>query len=288
MIIERDSRVIVQGITGHQGRFHARAMIDFGTRVVAGVTPGKGGERVDGVPVYDSVLEAVSERGADVSVVFVPPEGAADSAIEALEAGVHTVVIVTEHVPIHDAMTVIQYARLKRARVIGPNCPGIASPGRGKAGIMPNPIFAAGAVGVVSRSGTLTYEVVSSLSRAGLGQSTCLGIGGDPVVGTSFVDALRMFEEDDRTEAVVLIGEIGGTAEEEAAVFIGQQMTKPVVAYIAGLTAPPGRKMGHAGALVHRGQGTARSKIEALTATGVSVAESPWTIAPLVAGLRRR
>ncbi len=288
MIIERDTRVIVQGITGHQGRYHTRAMIDFGTRVVAGVTPGKGGELVDGVPVYDSVREAADEQGADMSVVFVPPRGAADSALEALDAGVRTVVIVTEHVPVHDAMDVIQYARLKRARVIGPNCPGIASPGRGKAGIMPNPIFTEGAVGVVSRSGTLTYEVVSSLSRAGLGQSTCLGIGGDPVVGTSFVDALRMFEDDGRTEKVVLIGEIGGTAEEEAAEFIRQKMTKPVVAYIAGLTAPPGRKMGHAGALVHRGRGTTRSKIEALEAAGASVATDPWSIAALVARAGRR
>lgn len=288
MIIGRDTKVIVQGITGHQGRFHSQAMIDFGTRVVAGVTPGKGGERVGGVPVYDSVREAADERGADVSVVFVPPTGAADSALEALDAGVRTVVIVTEHVPIHDAMVVIQYARLKGARVIGPNCPGIASPGHGKAGIMPNSIFTEGSVGVVSRSGTLTYEVVSSLSRAGLGQSTCLGIGGDPVVGTSFVDALGMFEKDDGTREIVLIGEVGGTAEEEAAEYIRRKMTKPVVAFIAGLTAPPGRKMGHAGALVHRGRGSARSKIEALAAAGVRVGENPWSIAALVAGLGRR
>ncbi|MDW5562946.1 MAG: succinate--CoA ligase subunit alpha [Methanomassiliicoccus sp.] len=286
MIMDRGTRVVVQGITGHQGRYHARAMLDFGTEVVAGVTPGKGGTSVEGVPVYDSVQGAVDEHGADVSVVFVPPRAAADSALEALEAGIGTVVMVTEHVPVHDAMTVIQYARLKGGRIIGPNCPGIAAPGRGKAGIMPNEIFQEGSVGVVSRSGTLTYEVVSSLSRAGLGQSTCIGIGGDPVVGTSFVEALRMFEADDGTSAVVLIGEIGGGAEEEAAEFIRSRMSKPVVAYIAGLTAPPGRKMGHAGALVSRGRGTARSKIAALEGAGARVADTPWRISKLVAGSR--
>jgi succinyl-CoA synthetase alpha subunit len=281
-MIDRGTRVMVQGITGHQGRYHTRAMLDFGTRVVAGVTPGKGGGSAEGVPVYGSVREAVDEHGASTSVVFVPPAAAEDSVLEALEAGVDTVVIVTEHMPIHDAMAVIQYARIKNARIIGPNCPGIAVPGIGKAGIMPNSIFVEGAVGVVSRSGTLTYEVVSSLSRDGLGQSACLGIGGDPVVGTSFVDALRMFEADERTESVVLIGEIGGTAEEEAARYI-RSMRKPVVAYIAGVSAPPGRKMGHAGALVQRGRGTARSKIEALEAAGATIAEAPWNVPPLVA-----
>jgi succinyl-CoA synthetase alpha subunit len=288
MIIDRRTRVIVQGITGHQGRYHARAMADFGTRVVAGVTPGKGGMTVDGIPVYDSVTEAARRHGADVSVVFVPRQGAADSALEALEAGVGTVVIVTEHLPVHDAMAVIQYARLKGARIIGPNCPGVAVPGKGKAGIMPNAIFREGSVGVVSRSGTLTYEVVSSLSQAGLGQSTCLGIGGDPVIGTSFVDALRMFENDSHTSEVVLIGEIGGSAEEEAAEFVRRGMSKPVVAYIAGQTAPPGRKMGHAGALVYRGRGTARSKVDALRAAGAAVVDAPWDISAMVAQVRRR
>ncbi len=288
MIIDRETRVIVQGITGHQGRYHARAMVDFGTRVVAGVTPGRGGETVDGIPVYGSVEEAADRHGADISVVLVPRSGAADSALEALEAGVGAVIMVTEHVPVHEAMTVVQYARLKGSRIIGPNCPGVAVPGHGKAGIMPNPIFSEGSVGVVSRSGTLTYEVVASLSRAGLGQSTCMGIGGDPVIGTSFVDALRMFEADDRTAEVVLIGEIGGAAEEEAAEYIRHGMSKPVVAYIAGLTAPPGRKMGHAGALVHRGRGTARSKIEALRAAGAMVADTPWSIPAKVAEARRR
>jgi succinyl-CoA synthetase alpha subunit len=288
MIVDRETKVIIQGITGHQGRYHAKAMADFGTKVVAGVTPGKGGQLVDGIPVYDSVTEAADRHGADVSVLFVPRDGAADSALEALEAGVGTVVIITEHMPMHDAMTVIQYARLKGSRVIGPNCPGVAVPGEGKAGIMPNSIFSKGSVGVVSRSGTLTYEVVSSLSRAGMGQSTCLGIGGDPVIGTSFVDALRMFEADDRTTEVVLIGEIGGTAEEEAAEFIRRSMSKPVVAYIAGQTAPPGRKMGHAGALVYRGRGTARSKIDALEGVGALVADAPWNIPDRVATARHR
>ena len=270
-MIDRGTRVMVQGITGHQGRYHTRAMLDFGTRVVAGVTPGKGGGSAEGVPVYGSVREAVDEHGASTSVVFVPPAAAEDSVLEALEAGVDTVVIVTEHMPIHDAMAVIQYARIKNARIIGPNCPGIAVPGIGKAGIMPNSIFVEGAVGVVSRSGTLTYEVVSSLSRDGLGQSACLGIGGDPVVGTSFVDALRMFEADERTESVVLIGEIGGTAEEEAAAFIARQVSKPVVSFIAGQTAPPGKRMGHAGAIISGGSGKASDKMAALTGAGVTV-----------------
>jgi len=288
MIIDRSTRVIVQGITGHQGRYHAKAMADFGTRVVAGVTPGKGGMTVDGIPVYDSVAEASRRHGADVSVVFVPRQGAADSALEALEAGVGTVVIVTEHLPVHDAMTIIQYARLQGARVIGPNCSGVAVPGKGKAGIMPNAIFREGSVGVVSRSGTLAYEVVSSLSQAGLGQSTCLGIGGDSVIGTSFVDALRMFENDGHTSEVVLIGEIGGSAEEEAAEFVRGSMSKPVVAYIAGQTAPPDRKMGHAGALVYRGRGTAKSKVDALRAAGAAVVDAPWDIPAMVAQVRRR
>jgi succinyl-CoA synthetase alpha subunit len=287
MIVDAQTRVVVQGVTGHQGRYHTKAMIEFGTSIVAGVSPGKGGERVEGVPVYETIKEAMKEGDANASVIFVPAAAAKDGALEALEAGMEVVVLVTEHVPIHDAMVIVQFARLKGARVIGPNCPGIAVPGRTKLGIMPNQIFQEGSVGVVSRSGTLTYEVVSSLSEAGLGQSTCVGIGGDPIVGTSFVDALRQFEEDDRTDEIVLIGEIGGSAEEEAAEFIRAHMGKPVVAYIAGRTAPAGKRMGHAGAIVSRGKGTAKSKIEALELAGVSVAERPFEIPALVQKSRR-
>jgi succinyl-CoA synthetase alpha subunit len=260
----------------------------FGTRVVAGVTPGKGGETVDGVPVYESVREAAISQGADVSVVFVPAPWAKDSALEALEAGVPLVVIVTEGMPVHDAMTVIQFARVMNARVIGPNCPGMTVPGAAKVGIMPNGIFREGSTAVVSRSGTLTYEVVNSLTEAGMGQSICLGIGGDPVIGTSFVDALMLFEADERTSEIVLIGEIGGMAEEEAASYISAKTKKPVVAYIAGRTAPPGRKMGHAGAIISQGRGSARSKAEALRAAGVRVAERPSEIARLLTDVRRR
>lgn len=281
-MIDGRSRVIIQGITGHQGRFHSQAMRAFGTRVVAGVTPGNGGGEVDGVPVYESVRDAVSSHGADASVVFVPAPSAKDSALEALEAGVPLVVIVTEGMPIHDAMTVIQFSRVVGARVVGPNCPGITVPGRAKLGIMPNGIFREGSTAVVSRSGTLTYEVVSSLTEAGIGQSICLGIGGDPVVGTSFVDALRMFEADERTSEIVLIGEIGGTAEEEAAEFIKNRMSKPVVAYIAGRTAPPGRKMGHAGAIISQGRGSAKSKSKALNDAGARVADRPSEIVRLL------
>ncbi len=281
-MIDGRSRVIIQGITGHQGRFHSQAMRAFGTRVVAGVTPGNGGGEVDGVPVYESVRDAVSSHGADASVVFVPAPSAKDSALEALEAGVPLVVIVTEGMPVHDAMTVIQFSRVVGARVVGPNCPGITVPGRAKLGIMPNGIFREGSTAVVSRSGTLTYEVVSSLTEAGIGQSICLGIGGDPVVGTSFVDALRMFEADERTSEIVLIGEIGGTAEEEAAEFIKNRMSKPVVAYIAGRTAPPGRKMGHAGAIISQGRGSAKSKSKALNDAGARVADRPSEIVRLL------
>ncbi len=287
MIVDAQTRVIVQGITGHQGRYHTRAMQEFGTSIVAGVTPGKGGERVEGVPVHNSVREALEAEEATASVIFVPAAAAKDSALEALDAGIEVVVLVTEHVPVHDAMAIVQFARLKGAVVIGPNCPGLAVPGRTKLGIMPNQIFKEGSVGVVSRSGTLTYEVVSSLSDADLGQSTCLGIGGDPIVGTSFVDALKQFEEDDRTDEVVLIGEIGGSAEEEAAEFIRTRMGKPVVAYIAGRTAPVGKRMGHAGAIVSRGKGTAKSKIEALELAGASVAFRSSEIPSLVQKSRR-
>ena len=288
MLIGGGTRVIVQGITGHQGRFHAAAMREFGTRIVAGVTPGKGSEHVDGVPVFDSVREARAARGGDASIVFVPADAAKDSALEALEAGIHLVVIVTEGMPVHDAMAVIQFAKLEGARVIGPNCPGVAVPGSAKVGIMPNGIFKMGKVGVVSRSGTLTYEIVNSLTEGGIGQSVCLGIGGDLVVGTSFVDALRMLEDDPFTEEVVLIGEIGGTAEEEAAEFIGRHMDKPVVAYIAGRTAPPGRRMGHAGAIISDGRGSTLGKMEALKKGGARVAERPADVVKMLKSLDGR
>jgi succinyl-CoA synthetase alpha subunit len=280
-MIDHGGRIIVQGITGRQGRYHTRAMLDFGTDIVAGVAPGKGGQEVEGVPVMDSVREAVEITGATASVMFVPAPAAKDSALEALENGIRLLVIITEHVPVHDAMDIVQFARLKGARVIGPNCPGIASPGRAKLGIMPNSIFMEGSVGMVSRSGTLTYEVVSSLTAAGIGQSTCIGIGGDPVTGTSFLDALDLFEEDELTHQIVLIGEIGGTAEEDAAERI-RSGRKPVVAYVAGRSAPPGKRMGHAGAIISRGKGTAQSKIEALEKAGALVAKVSSDIPGLV------
>ncbi len=280
-MIDHGGRIIVQGITGRQGRYHTRAMLDFGTDIVAGVAPGKGGQEVEGVPVMDSVREAVEITGATASVMFVPAPAAKDSALEALENGIRLLVIITEHVPVHDAMDIVQFARLKGARVIGPNCPGIASPGRAKLGIMPNSIFMEGSVGMVSRSGTLTYEVVSSLTAAGIGQSTCIGIGGDPVTGTSFLDALDLFEEDELTHQIVLIGEIGGTAEEDAAERI-RRGRKPVVAYVAGRSAPPGKRMGHAGAIISRGKGTAQSKIEALEKAGALVAKVSSDIPGLV------
>ncbi len=287
MIVDARTKVIVQGVTGHQGRFHTKAMLEFGTTIVAGVTPGKGGDSIEGVPVYDSVREALEREDASATVIFVPAAAAKDGALEALEAGMMTVVLITEHMPVHDAMVVVQFAKLMGATVIGPNCPGIAIPGRTKLGIMPNQIFQEGSVGVVSRSGTLTYEVVNSLSEAGMGQSACLGIGGDPIIGTSFVDALRHFEEDDRTDEVVLIGEIGGSAEEEAAEFIRTHMGKPVVAYIAGRTAPVGKRMGHAGAIISRGKGTAKSKMDALELAGASVAGRASEIPGLIRKSRR-
>ncbi|MGD1059969.1 MAG: succinate--CoA ligase subunit alpha [Methanomassiliicoccales archaeon] len=275
VLIDSETRVLVQGITGHQGAFHATGMAEMGTKVVAGVTPGKGGSKVAGVPVFDTVAGAVRERGANASTVFVPARFALDAVIESLEAGIDKIVVVTEHVPQHDAMRMIQYARLNGARIIGPNCPGVASPGKGKIGIMPSQIFTRGSTGVVSRSGTLTYEIVGALTQAGTGQSTCIGIGGDPIIGTSFVQVLEMFEQDEETKQVVMVGEIGGTSEEEAAEFIKRRMSKPVVAYIAGRSAPPEKRMGHAGAVIARGQGTAESKIEALKVAGVGVAELP-------------
>jgi len=284
IIVDGNTRVIVQGITGHQGRYHSKAMREFGTKVVAGVTPGKGGQEIDGVPVFETMREAVNETGANASVVFVPARFAKDAVIESIDNSIETVVVITERIPVHDSIEMIEYARLNGTRIIGPNCPGITSPGICKIGIMPNHIFARGKTGVVSRSGTLTYEVVNALTQAGIGQSTCLGIGGDPVIGTTFIDALELFDSDPQTERIVLIGEIGGTAEEEAAQFIREHMSKPVFAYIAGRTAPPGKRMGHAGAIISQGRGTAESKLRALENAGVPVADIPEKVPELIKG----
>jgi len=272
--VDENTRVVVQGITGREGRFHARQCMDYGTNVVAGVTPGKGGQEVEGVPVFDTVARAAEETGANCSLIFVPPTLAADAILEAVEAGMDTVVTITEGIPVLDMLRVKTHMRDSATRLIGPNCPGIISPGRCKVGIMPGPIHKPGGpVGVVSRSGTLTYEVVDQLTKQGIGQSTCIGIGGDPVNGTSFLDTLEAFERDPETSAVLLVGEIGGDAEERAAEFAASKMTKPVAGFVAGLTAPPGRRMGHAGAVISGGSGTAGGKIEAMRRNGVTVCE---------------
>ena len=283
VLVDRDTRVVVQGITGHQGTVHTRQMTAFGTRVVAGVTPGKAGATVEGIPVFDSVREAVERTGANAACIFVPAPWAKDALLEAVDAGVRLATVVTEHVPFHDMLVMYHYARSKGTRIIGPNCPGIASPGKAKVGIIPNVVFRPGRVGVISRSGTLTYEIVNGITEHGLGESTCIGLGGDPVVGTSFVDALPLFEADPDTDLVVLVGEIGGTAEEDAAELIRARISKPVVAYIAGRSAPPGKRMGHAGAIITRGRGTAASKVAALERAGATVARFPYEIPDLVA-----
>lgn len=276
VIVDDKSRIVVQGITGKEGSFHATQMIDYGTNVVAGVTPGKGGTTFnDTVPVFDTVKDAVDATGANVSVIFVPPPFAADAIYEAADAGVDWVVCITEGIPALDMLKVYNYLSTTNTRMIGPNCPGVISPGKCKVGIMPAFIHTEGSVGVISRSGTLTYEAVHQLSQAGLGQSTCIGIGGDPVIGTRFIDALKLFKDDEQTEAVILIGEIGGTAEEEAAAWIKEHFNKPVVAFIAGQTAPPGKRMGHAGAIIGGADDTADAKMKALRECGVEVAESP-------------
>ncbi len=283
--VNDDTRLLVQGITGNEGEFHARGCREYGTRVVAGVTPGKGGQSVDGIPVFDSVEEARAETGCNASMIFVPPPFAADAVMEAAAAGIELVVCITEGVPVADMMRVKTFLRDHPTRLIGPNCPGVISPGLAKIGIMPGHIHRQGRVGVISRSGTLTYEAVWQLTNLELGQTTCVGIGGDPINGTSFIDVLSAFKEDPATEAVVLIGEIGGIAEEEAAAWVAEHFDRPVVGFIAGRTAPPGRRMGHAGAIVSGGKGTAEAKIEALTATGIRVAESPAEIGSTVAKL---
>lgn len=287
IIVDERTKVLVQGITGNQGSFHTRQMLDFGTRVVAGVSPGKGGDVIHGVPVYDTVQAAVDSHGANASVIFVPAPFARDAAFEAIDAGLETVVIITEHIPVHDAMAIMAFAQERGTTVIGPNTYGICSPGKCKIGIPPNTIFKPGSVGVVARSGTLSYEIVSAISQRGLGESTVVGMGGDRVVGLTFIDVLKRFEKDQATRAVVLVGEIGGTAEEEAAEFI-KTMTKPVIAFIAGRTAPPGKRMGHAGAIIERGRGTFESKVRALEAAGARVAQTPWQVADLVATVLER
>jgi succinyl-CoA synthetase alpha subunit len=274
--------VIVQGVTGRDGAFHTQQMLEYGTRIVAGVTPGKGGQSVHGVPVFDTVSAAVAQTGATASVVYVPPLGAADAMSEALDAGIELIVCITEGVPVLDMVRILPRVQQRGARLVGPNCPGLISPGQSKLGILPGSICRPGPIGVVSRSGTLTYEVVYQLTSHGIGQSTCIGIGGDPLIGTRFVDALELFERDRDTQAIVLIGEIGGTDEEDAAAFIARDLSKPVVAFIAGRTAPPGRRMGHAGAIVSGGAGTAAEKVAAFEAARVPVAETPSGVVGLL------
>jgi succinyl-CoA synthetase alpha subunit len=280
VLVDKNTRLVVQGITGSAGGFHARQCMEYGTNIVAGVTPGKGGQKFDGqVPVFDTVWEARRETDCNVSMIFVPAPAAADSILEAVDAGVELVVCITEGIPVMDMMRVKAQMAGKRSRLIGPNCPGIITPGACKIGIMPGYIHKAGSVGVISRSGTLTYEAVWQLTSRGYGQSTCIGIGGDPINGMSHLDAVKLFNEDRDTDAMILIGEIGGSAEEEAAAWIETNCKKPVAAFIAGMTAPPGRRMGHAGAIVSGGKGTAAGKIEALKAAGIAVAETPATMA---------
>lgn len=285
ILADAQTRVLIQGITGSEGRFHARRMVEYNTQVVAGVTPGKGGLQLDlggkQVPVYDTVAEAVEEHQIDASVVFVPARFAPDAILEASAAGIKLVVCITEHIPVHQMLRVYHILKLRGTRLIGPNCPGLISPGKAKLGIMPEHVFMPGPVGVVSRSGTLTYEIASQLTRVGLGQSTVVGIGGDPILGSSFIDILELFERDPETELVVLVGEIGGRDEEEAAEFIAEEMTKPVIAYIAGFSAPSGKRMGHAGAIITGGEGTAEAKAKALEAKGIPVGRTPREIAEL-------
>ncbi|MBN1374604.1 MAG: succinate--CoA ligase subunit alpha [Dehalococcoidia bacterium] len=278
ILIDENTRLLIQGITGGEGSFHARRCAEYGTRVVAGVTPGKGGTQISNVKVFNTVESAVKETSANVSMVFVPPAGAADAIMEAADAGILLVVCITEGIPILDMVTVLHYLKDKQTRLIGANCPGIISPGKCKVGIMAGDIHKKGAVGVISRSGTLTYETVSQLTANGIGQSTCVGIGGDPLIGSSFVDVLRLFKEDDETRAVVMIGEIGGTFEQEAALYIKESFTKPVVAFVAGASAPAGRKMGHAGAIIGGSTSRAENKVEALSAAGVTIVHNPAEI----------
>ena len=282
IFVDNNTRLLVQGITGKEGQFHTRQCMAYGTQVVAGVTPGKGGQKVDDVPVFNTVKAAVSETGANCSMIFVPPAFAADAIMEAADAGVDLIVAITEGIPVMDMMKVKNYLTGGKSRLIGPNCPGIITPGQCKIGIMPGPIHKSGGpVGVVSRSGTLTYEVVHQLTLQGIGQTTCIGIGGDPVNGTNFIDCLDAFEKDPETTGIVMVGEIGGTAEEEASEFIIRHVTKPIVGFIAGLTAPPGRRMGHAGAIISGSSGTAQGKIDAMKASGIHICENLGTFGEL-------
>jgi succinyl-CoA synthetase alpha subunit len=283
VLITKETRLLVQGLTGREGTFHAKAAAAYGTNVVGGVTPGKGGTTHEGWPVFNTVAEAVEKTGANASVIFVPPPGAADAVMEAADAGIALTVCITEGIPTIDMMKAMTFLKEKPTRLIGPNCPGLISAGIGKAGIIPGHICTPGRVGIVSKSGTLTYEAIHQLTKLGLGQTTCIGIGGDPLIGTSFIDALTLFAGDDETDAVVMIGEIGGNAEQDAAAFIKASFTKPVVGFIAGQTAPPGRRMGHAGAIIAGGKGTAAEKMDALAAAGVSVVKSPADIGAAIA-----
>ena len=287
IVVDNDTRLVVQGITGREGSFHATRNKDYGTNVVAGVTPGKGGEEVAGIPVFDAVRDAVEEAGANTAMVFVPARFAADAIYEAVDAGIETVICITEGIPAHDMLRVYTFARPRGVTLIGPNCPGVLSPGRANVGIIPAEIFREGGVGLVSRSGTLTYQIGHELTQMGLGNSTIVGIGGDPVVGSSFIDILEKFQDDPETEYVVMVGEIGGDEEEKAAAFIEERMTKQVIAYIAGFTAPPGKTMGHAGAIISGSTGTAQGKKEALEAKGIRVGTSPTETAELVAEVAR-
>lgn len=282
ILVDKNTRLLIQGISGNEGQFHGQQMIEYGTNVVGGVVPGRGGQSVLDRPVFNTMKEAVKATDANTSIIYVPAKFAADAALESIDSGVSLVVIITEGIPTLEMVKVYHYAKAKGVRVIGPNCPGLISPGKAKVGIMPGHIHMEGRIGLISRSGTLTYEIVKELTTHELGQSTCIGIGGDPIIGTSFTDALQLFEDDPNTDAVVMIGEIGGTDEEAAAEFVKNNMSKPVVGFIAGLTAPPGKRMGHAGAIISGGQGTAEEKIKAMNAANIPVAERPDQVPGLV------